>query len=358
MRLPRAVALVALCLGPAVGLSAQVRTIDLSGRPIAALSESFSSIVGGAELAGGGFVVVDRAERTVLLADFAKGTVTVLSRNGAGPDEYRMPSKVLANASGGAIVPDEALGRALLISSDGAITGTGLDRAEAGMPPIGIRGIDRSGRVYRFGASRTIDPDSLPIERWDPATRRVETVAWWPQSSATVGRARRLPGGGTRAELLAPTLFSSRPEWIALADGTVAIVYPSPYHVEVVTPSGRRVRGPRISYNPVQVTKAYRAWFARERGPTPDEMFPRTLPPFEDAGDLLASPSGEVWVRRLTDWNDSIPAYDIIDATGTLRGRARLNPHSKIVGFGKGVVYVAREVPEDGLWYLEKYALR
>ncbi len=38
-----------------------------------------------------------------------------------------------------------------------------------------------------------------------------------------------------------------------------------------------------------------------------------------------------------------------------MAGKAALNPHSTIVGFGVGTAYVARKDPEDGLVYLERY---
>jgi hypothetical protein len=39
-----------------------------------------------------------------------------------------------------------------------------------------------------------------------------------------------------------------------------------------------------------------------------------------------------------------------------LVGKATLKPHSTVVGFGSGVIYVARQDPEDDLRYLEMYA--
>ncbi len=54
---------------------------------------------------------------------------------------------------------------------------------------------------------------------------------------------------------------------------------------------------------------------------------------------------------------DHVPRLDVFDAMGNRVAVATLRPHSKVVGFGDGTVYVAREDPEDGFWYLERYRL-
>lgn len=353
-RLLAAVLSVSLATMPASG---QVRTIALTGRPAATLPEPISSISFGTELSSGRFVFVDRAEKVVRLTDEGFARLQQLSRTGSGPGEYRMPTRAMSDGSGGAVVPDEMLGRAILVAGDGAIVGTGLDRSVTGRSAVTIRGFDRAGRVYRFGAHGD-GQDSLVIERWDPASRKVEQLAMWPQIPAVAGPTKKLPGGGTRTEIGMSSLFPSRMEWVPLENGSLAMVYPQPYRVEVVTPQGRRIRGNAVRYQPVKVTRAYREWFATERGPTPESMFPDVLPPFEDAGSVISSPQNEVWVRRLSDWNDTIPRYDIFDERGKLTATAQLNRDSKVVGFGKEAVYVARESSQDGFWYLEKFALR
>ena len=52
---------------------------------------------------------------------------------------------------------------------------------------------------------------------------------------------------------------------------------------------------------------------------------------------------------------DKIPTYDVFDRTGTLVKKVSLNPSSRVIGFGKGVVYVVR-TDEDDLQYLQRYA--
>ncbi len=80
------------------------------------------------------------------------------------------------------------------------------------------------------------------------------------------------------------------------------------------------------------------------------------MPPFSGQGAVLISPDGEIWVLRTRPASDKVPTYDIFNSAGQLTGKATLKPNSAVVGFGAGVVYVARQDPEDDLRYLEKYA--
>lgn len=66
------------------------------------------------------------------------------------------------------------------------------------------------------------------------------------------------------------------------------------------------------------------------------------------------SPDGEVWVLRTRPAGDKIPTYDIFSRTGALVKSVALNPRSRVVGFGKGAVYVVR-TDQDDLQYLQRY---
>jgi len=80
------------------------------------------------------------------------------------------------------------------------------------------------------------------------------------------------------------------------------------------------------------------------------------MPPFTERDAVQVTPEGEIWVLRTRAAADRTPTYDIFSNTGQLVGKATLKPNSMVVGFGTGVVYVARQDPEDDLRYLEKYA--
>jgi len=347
------IVLVALAISSA---SAQLRTIDLTGRPTAALTMPANTVSHGVELAGGGFLFVDGIDKSLLLADLSRDDLRTLGRSGAGPGEYRSPYRAIADGKGGALVPDLSLDRVLMITPDGQITGTGFSRIEnGGMAPSGIRGIDSQGSLLGYTRAPEGIRDSLPITRWDPSAKQATVLAWWPTVRAIVGPAVKMPDGSTARSLSTSRLWPLRTAWVAHADGSVAIVRPAPYRVDVVSSNGTTVRGPVVQYQPVRVTSAFREEFRRTEAPIPDEQFPDALPPFAGLDDVIAAPGGEVWVGRMQDWNSAFAVYDVFDRRGVRVVEARLRPHSKVVGFGAGTVYVARQTQDDDLWYLERY---
>jgi hypothetical protein len=153
------------------------------------------------------------------------------------------------------------------------------------------------------------------------------------------------------------------------------MVEPEPYRV-IWLANGTRRAGPSVSYTTVKVTEAdkkeYREQMSRARpvmmafGPggaraaTPpaaqqeEPKWPEVKPPFTGREAVQVTPEGQVWVARTRKAGDPNPVYDVFDASGNLAGQVTLRPKSRVVGFGKGTVYVARS-DEDDLQYLERY---
>jgi hypothetical protein len=184
--------------------------------------------------------------------------------------------------------------------------------------------------------------------------------------------------------------LSASTGWVALPTGGVAIIHPNPYRVDVIDPSGRVARGTPVPFTPIRVTAAERQAERERRASQPgmtvsigggsgsgnvrtigtgsanrsgqpelaDSEFPATMGPFIGTGAPQVSPSGEIWVLRARPASDKVPTYDIFSPAGRLVGKATLRPNSQVVGFGRGVVYVARQDPEDDLRYVEQYPLR
>ena len=88
----------------------------------------------------------------------------------------------------------------------------------------------------------------------------------------------------------------------------------------------------------------------------PEPEFEDTKPPFVGDGpaSVLVTPEGEVWVPRTRPSGDKVPTYDVFDRVGNLAKRVTLNPDSRVVGFGKGTVYVLR-ADEDDLQHLQRF---
>lgn len=393
---PRSLILGSLALAWTVPLTAQeVRQVNLTGAPVAALDEPLSSLSGLQEVAPGKLVITDPFEQRLLFADFAANTVRDIGRQGEGPGEWRMPMTVLSGPAGVAYVPDIGLRKVHVVDTTAKITRTiplsapSSGQGNAGVVSISVpRGSDAQGRLFSTGSAftpgQTDQPDSIPILRWDPRSNRTDTVTMIANEtrvtqSGSSGNMRvmaRVGGGPLRASMT----------WVPLPNGGVAMVHPSPYRVDVISPTGTLTRGTPVPFTPTRVGAAERDAYRKDlaaqprlsvrvgggggasfsSGPTggnapqiPDSDFPETMGPFVNVGNpIRVAPNGETWVLRARAANDRTPTYDIFSPTGRLVGKATLRPNSQVVGFGRGVVYVARQDPADDLRYVEQYALR
>jgi hypothetical protein len=65
------------------------------------------------------------------------------------------------------------------------------------------------------------------------------------------------------------------------------------------------------------------------------------------------APNGDAWVERSVAAN-APREFDIFGADARMKSRVILPAGRRLVGFGKGVVYL-REVTADELNYLERY---
>lgn len=369
----RCAALAALATAP---LAAQKR-VDLTGAPVAAITEPFSHLVGIRELPGDRAITADLRELKVLLVDFGRDEVTSLARKGNGPGEFQFPMNVLAAPNHETWISDPTVNKVHAVSPAGIFTGT-LATPEpsmtGGIPSLMVaRGVDRDGRLYY--QTRRVDPqarrfaDSIEIQRWNRTTKTMETVARLP-SPASAGPASQ--GSAARTGV---TPFAPQEYWLPLPDGRIAFARPSPYRVDVIGANGTAIPGTAQPYAPIRVTaadrEAYRSTMGsgamampRVRGtggsgsaPTiADEAFPATKPPFTGQHAVLVTPEGEIWIHRTRAATDPVPIYDIWDGAGKVIGKATLRPNSRVIGFGAGTAYVERRDPKDDLLYLEKYA--
>jgi hypothetical protein len=53
---------------------------------------------------------------------------------------------------------------------------------------------------------------------------------------------------------------------------------------------------------------------------------------------------------------DSVPTYNVYDRAGTLVRQLRLPPRTRLMGLGRGSVYLARN-DSSGLQYLRRYRI-
>jgi hypothetical protein len=367
------VAALALCRLP---VSAQ--SVDLTGRPSATISASFTQIAGVREVSASLAVVTDQVERRIVLADFGRGTVRMIGRPGEGPAEYRLPMRPVAGPGATSLVADASLARILVISPDGRITSTlKTPTAERVGELTELKGVDSRGRLYfetnSFNAESGRFSDSVAIVRLDATGINAKVLARISNGGRVILKLASGPASLARSITPFPHIDS----WIVLPNGSVAVIHPGPYSVDVVDTAGARHTGAPIPYTPIPVTAKDRAYVrdsashvrsaattkgggAGPRGPgsvLPDEAFPKVMPAYL-AGSSQVSSDGHFWIGRSHSMTEASVSYDIFDGTCKRVGTARLKPHSTVVGFGVGSVFVARQDPTSDLVYLEKYAIR
>jgi hypothetical protein len=388
------VALVALVIAAAVAAApalAQVPVRTLA-TPSAKLAEPFSVVSGVREISDGRLIVVDSREISITLVDFKSGGTRKLSRVGQGPGEFLVPQGIHALAADTTFVLDMmGRGMGVMIVRDSVVAELPkYPNWTRDDPAIAYGGdhVDQRGHVFSHIRPRLREsgfgPDSTPIERLDRATGRREIIARFdgrirsPLDRPTPTTARQATQG-TVAEArgrreIPPFFFTD--EWVAAADGRVAIVTVEPYRVTYIAPTGRRTAGPVIEYDPVRVTDAEKEmWREGKRQPVPTitsdgrggyrggtstrrvvepEAWPEVLPAFLPDAARFAT-DGSLWIRRATAAAEP-ETHDVIDAAGRLTHRVRLPARAKLVGFGNGAVYIVR-LDDDDLQYLERHPI-
>ena len=365
----------------------QVPTRALTA-PDAQFEQPFDAVLAIRELASGKVLVTDLGPKTLLLADLATGEQVNVGRNGQGPGEYQFPGELFPFRGDSVLLVDRVGRRVLVVSPEGKL-GRSIPFPEglSGLPDA--RGADRQGRIYFQGSPFRGEPgggmevggtlpDSVPLIRWDPATKKIDSLTRVKIPAIKV----QVSGGqNARTVMMRNQPFAPSDEWIVTPEGRVAIARVGDYHIEWLG-TGAPVRGAPVRHEPLKVAAADRQIFldgmrnSRNRitvsvgGPGPsggrnnqgngqpqisekDFDWPEVKPPFPSRA-LQFAPEGQLWVTRSTSARDSTPVYDLFDAGGKLTGRVTLPLGRRMVGMGKGVVYAVR-TDEDGLQWLERY---
>ena len=357
---------------PTLAVSAQ-STYDLTGKPDGSIKEPFTQVAGARELPGNRAVVTDQSERLVFLVDFAAGNRRQIGRQGDGPAEYRFPMAPFPASGNATWILDATLRRVHVIGSDGSFRPS-LTPPYGAVPGglLAARGVDTRGRMYFEGNSFNSETgrftDSVAVISWDPSSNATETLGkvW------TGGRVITQSAGFTASVARSILPFPHIDAWVPLPDGRVALVRQSPHTIAFLERGSPLKSGPVLSGTAIPVTAAERDAY-RERNSAnrivatggvesrrvqiDDASFPADMPAFI-ATAVLSDATGRIWVGRSHRSTDRTWRYDLYDAQGAHVGVATLPVHSRIVGFGDGVAYIARTDPADDLVYLERHLLR
>lgn len=382
--------------------------------PNATFEEPFSHVAGIRELANGRVIVADGRDKIVSLVDLAANSATKVGREGSGPAEFGLPSRLFTAPRDTTLLWDPLNTRYLVIGPDGkpattfmietappaAVRPPGGGAAQGGGPPGGFRTggmsmarvADARGRLYAESSPITINAegqpvsaDSVAITRYDRATKKLDSLAWvrTPKNNSQVSGSQ----GSMNIRIGGANPLAPRDEWTVFPDGRVAIVRASDYHIDWVLANGQKKSSPAIRFSPIRMGDADKreeeALRVKARGNQmsvsmtngpegvrrsaqmgpganapplePLTDWPAVKPPFRPgAGSIWARPNGELWVRRTEPAGAKGALFDVIDAEGKVSFQVRLAEGVTLVGFGNGSIYTTKP-DEDDLLYLQRH---
>lgn len=373
----------AVCLLTLVtAAGAQLPPIRLLGPPVATTTESFRSVPSIRALPDGRVLVSDVAARRLVMFDsmFSRAQ-PVLNPSGAAALQYPARGGILVPLGGDStLVFDGAGASFVLLDAAGQVVRViAIPRAQdawimsgsqSGIPVIDsrMRMIYRT-RMPPTGFSRAtgnpIYPDSAPVIAVSFETRQADTLAWMKIPPYVPSVSGRDADGRMRITSIMPP-FELTDEWAALQDGTIAIIRWRDYHVDWITPDGRRESSPKTSWNWVRMADedkgrfidTLRAVYQKNDSISQSSMMmfggsPSSMPIFET---LTVAPSevpdypppfvvratkvdleGRIWLLERANLGSRAPlVYDVIDRSGQIVDRVQMPPNAAVIGFGPG----------------------
>jgi hypothetical protein len=288
------------------------------------------------------------------VADIAASTTSPVARQGQGPGEYRIPTKLYALGGDTTVLPDNGGGRWVLLDGTEPVeTRTRQDPAVAALTALqtvdGLMGFDKLGRLLAFAEQ---DPPVAVYEIGITDSSALVLIRLATGEVDTIARLRRSPYRRVYNPTATGGVLTStqRPAWAAgegaalCLDGWVAIRRLDPYRVDWYNPTGRWIMGAPIAYERVRASAREKdAYLARLSAYAragilrwPDEVPPTTN------SHPVCDPEGRVLVERNVTTSQAAGKYfDVVDRRGVLVDRLMLRSNERVVGFGPRSVYLA-----------------
>lgn len=343
--------------------------------------EGFETVRSAVELPNGHLLVTVRGN-PVPVAVAGDGTTSTVSRAGDGPGEFRRPAWLFRQGGDTTLVVEESGDRWVVLKG---LTPVASLRAWTVMASaVELAGADTSGHVLELRATKygvqagervyvsPTNAESLVVllrtrarlRSGSAVTDDMDTLADLRGPFRGVRNHWRTPPGATRAisyHLAQP--LAGRDQALLFPDGWIAVVYLDPYRVDWRDSRGRWQRGAPLPFDMVRVDEKQRtSAIARDWPDSPTYFkpadyagWPSHLPAFLTKS-LIAIPDGRVLVARTPDASRPGNFYDIVDRTGRLSGRVRLDAHVRALSFGHKDL-LAVETDEDGFNWIARCRL-
>lgn len=352
-----------VALAPAF-LSAQGSPLALTA-PIGRLDEEFGRIYSVRELADGRVLISDNSNASrLVVADLVAGNVKELGRVGNGPGEYQHPAgRLLALPDDSTLFVSGGRPPRWLVLHGARIVATVPADDRAFLAANNAVGADDDGNVLANrttggGGSNGRRPQVVSAIIANRRTGRIDTVTRMTGLRMSIRQA----GTAQRPFWIETQLnYSVAEQSMLFPDGWIATVRVDPYRVDWRAPSGHVTLGPDLGWKspPVDAREkaAFSARVSRRVGSSvnhDNDPWTVTVPPIR-SNPLLAMPDGSVLVLR-SQWSGmESNRYDIVDRRGRLAGFLSLANEERVVGFGRGAVYIAI-ADDDGIERLRKHS--
>jgi hypothetical protein len=244
--------------------------------------------------------------------------------------------------------------------------------------------VDAQGRLY----FETTDPLTADPSGGFIAPLKGGVIRWTPGEDSSVRVAPRDLRDPDQPLVRPWRPYAATDASAALRDGSVMVIRARNYRAEIWRDNKLVASGAPVAHTPIPVGAAERDAFrdararqqaggARMSGPPaaastdrpadreaarrslgiPDNAFPPALPPIVDTRATLVDPSNRVWVARSFAVDEQTRRYDVFNDRAALVERVIIPRRGRVIGFGRGVVYVATR-DEDDIEWIERYALR
>ncbi|HEX7049808.1 MAG TPA: hypothetical protein VF188_06300 [Longimicrobiales bacterium] len=314
----------------------------------------FTKITSVRELSDG-ILVGDALEDRLVFLDWHSGAATEIGRVGPGPGEYRGVGRLYPLPADSTLFVDSYSWRWNLLAGPLIVSTIGENRVLNRLLGRHLSGLDARGRVVGRGRLRRSDvrarrgaPDSVPLLMGQRASEHLDTIA--QLDALDRSGATRLPArDGLLPALIGNNPLASQDEALLFLDGWVAIARTEPYRVDWRSPDGRRMQGPALPFDRIEVDRrekcaAIERLFRGRRRCEPSILpgWPETVPPFlpdPRVPVLFAAPDGAVVITRAPTADSRGHRYDVVDRKGRLVGVIQLPAEVRLIGFGPHSVY-------------------
>lgn len=252
----------------AAPLGAQTALSKIPSRQLGAVTATSTATLGSLaavrQLPNGNVLVNDQARRRVLLMDSTLNLVRVVADSTSAESGYgARPGGLIAYRGDSTLFVDPASLSMLVIDPGGKVVRVmaaprANDVAFLAGGPFGNPGFDAKGRlVYRafarpnFGPGgpgvQPVMPDSEAIVRFDLATRKLDTAAFFRISRPRMTMDRDANGGIRMTSIANPLPLID--DWAVMSDGSIAFVRGRDYRVDFLNADGTMTKGEKIPYD-------------------------------------------------------------------------------------------------------------